>query len=81
MFGADLPGNSQTVQLGQHDIQQNEVIGKASDIVQGALPVGYPVGIVSGLAENVLQGPGQGAFIFNDQYVHVRISSLYYYTL
>ena len=39
------------------------------------------IGIVSGLAENVLQGPGQGAFIFNDQYVHVRISSLYYYTL
>ena len=34
-----------------------------------------------GLAENVLQGPGQGAFIFNDQYVHVRISSLHYYTL
>lgn len=41
MLGADLPGNSQTVQLWQHDIQQNEVIGKASDIVQGALPVGY----------------------------------------
>lgn len=68
---AQSAGHLKAVQLGQHHVQNNDVVLSGKAVIQTVRPVVHHIGLIALLGHDLPQGLRQPPLIFNNQNSHL----------
>jgi hypothetical protein len=70
VLGAQLVAQAQAVELGQHDVQYDQVVGRRGGQGQAVVAIVRDVYCIAVFFEAALEDAGQFMFVFNNQDAH-----------
>lgn len=70
MGPAQVLGHGEPVGLGQHDVQDDDVVKPCLAVLHAGLPVVHDIGGIPVVLENASERLGEAGVVFHDQNVH-----------
>lgn len=70
MRPAQALGHGEAVGFGQHDVQDDDVVGAGLAVAHAGLPVVHDVGSIAVVLKDAGQRLGEAGVVFHDQNVH-----------